>query len=149
MDKNLKEWTIQYVKHKDLAQKKIVKIEEDKGDILSVHYKDKIVKHYIINTTDDKLLQAVNNQDNKTIICPNTEENFKWLIKNWAKLTSIKNLSIIFLNTKTHEKWQINPKIHSMIADPDNIEQGLRTMYDTANGKVAELPKAKKKPSWP
>jgi len=37
------------------------------------------------------------------------------------------------------------PHTHSMIADPSTIESGLRTMFETANGKVAEVKKGKKK----
>jgi hypothetical protein len=146
MDKDLKEWTVQYVKHRDLTQKKIVKIEEKKGDVLEVQYKDKTVKYHVIDSADIELLKSISNNEHKAIVCPNSEENFRFLIKNWSKLSTIGNLSIIFINMKTHEKWQINPKVHSMIADPESIEQGLRTMYDTANGKVTDAPKAKKKP---
>ena len=48
---------------------------------------------------------------------------------------------------KIGDKWVINPHTHSMIADPESIESGLRTMSDTANGKVEEVKKGKKKPS--
>jgi hypothetical protein len=34
-----------------------------------------------------------------------------------------------------------------MIADPESIESGLKTMFDTANGKIAEVKSAKKKAS--
>jgi len=39
----------------------------------------------------------------------------------------------------------INPHTHSMVADPLSIETGLKTMFDTANGNVAEMKGSKKK----
>jgi hypothetical protein len=69
------------------------------------------------------------------------------LIKNWKKLSDIKNLSFLFVNLKIGDKWVINPHTHSMIADPESIESGLRTMFDTANGKIAEVKVGKKKSS--
>jgi hypothetical protein len=148
MDKDLKEWTIAYLKNRDLGQKKIVKIEEkDKDNILNVIFKDKPNKHHILEKLDDKILKEINNNDYKTIVTFNSEENFSFIVKNWKKLCDMKNLNIIFVNMKSHDKWLINPHLHSMIADPDSIELGLRTMFDTANGKIAEPKKSKKKPS--
>ena len=148
MDKMLEEWTIAYLKNKDLGQRKLVKIEEkDKDNVLNVVYKDKPNKHHVLEKLDDKLLKDINNNDFKTIVTYNSEENFRFLVKNWKKLSDIKNLNMIFVNMKTFDKWLINPHLHSMIADPDTIEMGLRTMFDTANGKIAEPTKSKKKSS--
>lgn len=148
MDNALKEWTIAFVKNKDLAAKRIVKIEEkDKDNIINVVFKDKTVRHYILEKLDEKLLKEINNNDFKTVVTLNMEENFNFLVKNWKKLCDIKNLNMIFVNMKTHDKWLLNPHLHSLIADPDSIEMGLRTMFDTANGKIAEPTKSKKKAS--
>ena len=148
MNEDLKNWTLAYLKNKDMITKKIVKIDEDaKNSLLNVQYKDKPIKHYILEKLDDKIFAHINTNDFKTIVCLNVEENFHFLTKNWKKLSDMKNLSIIFVNMKTHDKWLINPHVHSMIADPESIEQGLRTMFDTANGKIVDMPKKKKKPS--
>ena len=148
MNADLKEWTIAYLKNKDLSLKKILKIEEkDKENILNVICKDKSNKHYILDKVDEKIIPQISNNDFKTIVCPNTEENFNFIVKNWKKLSDIKNLNMVLVNMKTHDKWLINPYVHSMIADPETINQGLRTMFDTANGKIAEPPKSKKKSS--
>jgi hypothetical protein len=148
MDKALKEWTIAYVKNKDLGARKLVKIEEhDKENFLNVIFKDKPNKHYIVDKLDDKILKEISTNDFKTVVSLNSEENFGFFLKNWKKLCDIKNLNMIFVNMHTHDKWIINPHLHSMIADPDSMEQGLRTMFDTANGKIAEPKKTKKKAS--
>jgi hypothetical protein len=146
MDNDLKEWTKAYIKNRDSVQKKLVKIDEDiKKNIIIAQYKDKIVKHHILDVFDEKSLKLIENNDSNTIICPNVEANFQFLVKHWKILSAIKNLNIIFVNLKVCDKWQINPHVHSMIADPDSIETGLRTMFDTANGNITEIKASKKK----
>lgn len=142
------DWTINYVKNKDLTFKKLIKYTEHaKNYYVDFEFKDKSVVHFIIDKASDKIFDAIKDHAYKVIVCPNTEENFKFLIKNWKKLSEIKNLSFVFVNLKINDKWIINPHTHSMIADPDTIESGLRTMYDTANGKVAEVKATKKRSS--
>lgn len=146
MNDELKQWTIEYAKNKDISAKKLVKVDEKK-DCVEFHFKDKVNTHYIMDKMGDNIFSQITNSNWKTIICPNTEENFSFLIKNWNKLSGINNLTLIFVNLKTQDKWIINPKLHSMVADPDSINSGLKTMFDTANGKIAEVPKGKKKAS--
>jgi hypothetical protein len=148
MNKELSDWTIHYVKNRDLTFRKLVKyIEHASDDRIDFEFKDKIVAHIIADKLSDKTIDAAKKYDHKVIVCMNTEDNFKFLIKNWNRLSEIKNLSILFVNLKVNDKWVINPHTHAMIADPDSIESGLRTMYETANGKIAEVKVKKKKAS--
>jgi hypothetical protein len=148
MDKQLSDWTVNYVKNKDLTFRKLVKItEHDKEDYIAFEFKDKTVAYFITDKLSEKVFDIIKAHEHKVIVCLNIEDNFKFLIKNWNKLSDIKNLSLLFVNMKIGDKWVINPHTHSMIADPESIESGLRTMSDTANGKVEEVKKGKKKPS--
>jgi len=148
MDKQLYDWTINYVKNKDLAFRKLVKFtEHPTEDNIEFEFKDKTIAHFIIDKLSDKIFNLIKDHEHKAITCPNSEDNFKFLIKEWKKLSEIKNLSLVFVNLKINDKWIINPHTHSMIADPSTIESGLRTMFETANGKVAEVKKGKKKAS--
>lgn len=146
MIKELMEWTKNYVKNKDLTFKKLVKYVE-KNESIEFEFKDKKNTHFIIEILSDRLFDIIKHTENKVIVCPNSEENFRFLIKNWKKLSDTKNLSLLFINLKINDKWIINPHTHSMIADPETIESGLRTMFDTANGKVTEIKATKKKSS--
>jgi hypothetical protein len=146
MNKELMEWTVHYVKNKDLTFRKLVKYTE-KDDSIEFEFKDKKVIHFIIDKLSEKIFDLIKTIEHKTIVCPNIDENFKFLIKQWNKLSEIRNLTFIFVNLKINDKWIINPKTHSMIADPESIESGLKTMFDTANGKVAEVKAGKKKTS--
>ena len=135
-----------FIRHKDLATKKIDSIE-DKGSELLVRQKDKRnIQGYLTEKIDASLLKKADSDDTKMVFCPNTEENLKFLVKNWKKFIKIKNLTMIFVNLEINDKWIINPKFHSMIADPSTIGQGLRSMFDTANGKVDSGLSKKRKP---
>ncbi|MGV8086664.1 MAG: hypothetical protein ACP5N1_03465 [Candidatus Woesearchaeota archaeon] len=146
MIKELMEWTLHYVKNKDLTFRKLVKYTE-KSESIEFEFKDKKITHFIIEKLSERVFDIIKNSEHKVIVCPNIEENFKFLIKDWEKLSNTKNLSFLFVNMKINDKWVINPHTHSMIADPETIESGLRTMFDTANGKVTEVKATKKKVS--
>jgi len=148
MDKQLSDWTVNYVKNKDLTFRKLVKYTEHaKDDYISFEFKDKTVAHFIEDKLSEKVFDMIKVHEHKMLVCLNIDENFKFLIKHWKRLAEIKNLSLLFVNLKLGDKWVINPHTHSMIADPDSIESGLRTIFDTANGKIAEVKKGKKKSS--
>ena len=148
MNQELKKWTIAYVKHRDLTLKRIKTIDEDdKNNAVKVHFKDKTNIHFILDSLDANVFNLIKNVDQKTVVCLNKEDNFKFLIKEWKKFSEIKNFTIIFVNLQNDDKWLINPHVHSMIADPASLEIGLRAMFDTANGKVIEIKQGKKKAS--
>jgi len=148
MNKELYDWTVHYVKNKDLTFRKLVKYsEKPEKELIEFEFKDKTIAHFIIDKLSEKIFENIKDHEHKIIVCPNNEDNFKFLIKDWKRLSDVKNLSFLFVNLKINDKWVINPHTHSMIADPSTIESGLRTMFDTANGKVAEVKKGKKKAS--
>lgn len=145
MTNELLEWTSTYIKNRDLTLQKIVSIKiDEKSNIIDVKFKDKEVKHYIFADLSEKILSLP--AGNKIIVCVNTNENFQFLIKNWTKLSKMKELSMIFVSLKNNDKWLINPYVHAMIADPESIESGLKSMFDTANGNIIEVKQGKKKP---
>jgi hypothetical protein len=131
---NLKEWAIAFVKNKDLVQKKLVDYKEHE-DRIDFNFKDKKQTYFIEDVLNEKLFDKIKNTENKTVICSNSEENLKFLIKNWDKLSKERSLNFIFVNLKLQDKWQINPYIHSSIADKSSLKSGLKAMFDAANGK--------------
>lgn len=147
MDEALKEWTVNYIRHKDTVSGKLLSIEaDDKKNILVVKFKDKTVVHHIIESLDEKSLILIKDPDHKVFVMPNIEKNFDFLIKHWKDFSASRNLTMIFVNMKINDKWIINPYLHSMIADPESIQTGLKTMFDTANGKITEVKAGKRKP---
>jgi hypothetical protein len=141
----LLDWTNKYLKNRDLTLRKIVSMKiDDKQNFIDVKFKDKEVKHHVFSTLSDKITSL--GSGSKVIMCLNSDENFKFLTKNWNKLSKIKDFSIIFVSLENNDKWLINPYVHSLIADPESLESGLRAMFDAANGELKEPKMEKKKP---
>ena len=120
----LREWTLLYVKHKDIFARKLQKVEE-KPDKLIFHFKDHAMHAYAMESLI--LPQQV---DGKTLITTlNSKKNMELLQKNWYAFAMHAHLTIIFVNPTKNEKWFIIPHTHAMIADPD-IALGLKSLAE-------------------
>jgi hypothetical protein len=97
----LMEWTVNFIKNKDIISKKIQNIENGKnGFDLHVKYRDR-EQYFIIapNISNiDSIMQKIDNSAHYTIVTLNSKENFDVVLKNWPKLVNFKFLSIIFVN---------------------------------------------------
>ena len=60
MDKQLSDWTVNYVKNKDLTFRKLVKItEHDKEDYIAFEFKDKTVAYFITDKLSEKVFDII------------------------------------------------------------------------------------------
>ena len=130
----LVEWTIHFIKNKDIISKKIENIENGKdGFDLSVKYKDREQYFTIIpNIVDiDSIIQRISNDYYFSIVTLNSKENFEIILKNWNKLIHFKFLNIIFVNpfSEIDKKWIIFPHTHHKICDESSLENGLKAMF--------------------
>ena len=131
----LMEWTVNFIKNKDIISKKIQNIENGKnGFDLHVKYRDR-EQYFIIapNISNiDSIMQKIDNSAHYTIVTLNSKENFDVVLKNWPKLVNFKFLSIIFVNpfSELDKKWVIFPHIHHRICDESSLENGLKSMFD-------------------
>ena len=130
----LRDWTINFIKNKDIISKKIEKIENGKnGFDLYIKFKDR-EQYFIImpNIVDiDQLIQKLNTEAYFSIVTLNSKENFDVIVKNWNKLISFKFLNIIFVNpfSELDKKWIIFPHTHHKICDESSLENGLKAMF--------------------
>lgn len=131
---DLTEWTLTYIKNKDLLQRKLQN-HTQKGSTLTFHYKDK-VQDYVIQETLSNCTEHKTNAPYLTFVCPATPPNLDYILKNWKILIEHKNLSFIFVNTKSQDKWILHPPTHHLIADEESLELGLKSMF----AQVAGLP---------
>ncbi len=127
------EWTINFVKNRDLVSKKIEKIEKGKeGFDLYVKYKDK--EQYFIILPSDILNAFKDIKDNSyfSIVLLNSAENLSFVLKNWNKFASFKCLSVIFVNpfSSSDKKWILYPHTHNKICDESSLETGLKSMFE-------------------
>ena len=131
----LVEWTIKFVKNKDIVAKKIEQIENGKdGFDLHVKYKDREQYFIIVSKIADidSIIQKINDKAHYSLVTLNSKENFEVVLKNWNKLIYFKFLSIMFINpfSETDKKWTVFPHTHHKICDEPSLENGLKTMFE-------------------
>ena len=131
----LVEWTINFVKNKDIVSKKIERIESGKeGFDLHIKYKDR--EQYFIIAPNisgiDSIIQRLNNNSYFSIVKLNSRENFNVILKNWNKMVNFKFLNIIFVNpfSGLDKKWIVFPYTHQKICDEASLETGLMSMFE-------------------
>ena len=75
----------------------------------------------------------IDNVENPSIVMINSEENVSNLIKRWPELIKNPKLSIYSINpfSEPDNKWILFPYTHHQISDSENLENGLKTMYET------------------
>ncbi len=130
----LVEWTVNFVKNKDMIAKKIEHIENGKnGFDLYVKYKDR--EHYLIivpKLSDlGSVIQRIDNEHHFSIVSLNSKENFDAILKNWNRLIGFKFLNIMLINpfSELDKKWIIFPYTHHRICDESSLETGLKSMF--------------------
>ena len=144
MEKNshdfLLDWTINFIKNKDIVSKKIEQIENGKDSFdLYVKYKDREQYFIIAPNINDidfiigKISGVVNNTAYFSIVTLNSKVNFDIILENWNKLINFKFLNIIFVNpfSELDKKWIIFPYTHNKICDESSLKSGLKSMFET------------------
>ena len=131
----LLEWSINFLKNRDITAKKIEKVEKGKdGFDLYVKYRDR--EQFLIIAPDisdiGPIIQKVSNDFYFSIVTLNSKGNFASLLGNWSKLVNFKFLNIIFVNpfSSLDKKWIIFPSTHNKICDESSLEAGLKSMFE-------------------
>ncbi len=132
---------IHHIRNKDIVLKKIQTLT-DKNTYLDVVYKHKKQIFFIDPFLEhlEEELTLVKGEDHYTFVVFNTHENFQILLKRWAHFAEYRQLSFFFVNplSKLDKIWIIFPYTHSMIADPESLELGLKTMFEQIEPVVKE-----------
>lgn len=126
---SLKEWTINFVKHKDIFAKKLKEYEEKKDQIV-FHFKDNNKIFLVKPLLDEETFGFLKEDFSRAIVCSADRKNLKFLIDNWDKFKDAKSFTLIFANPETNAKWLLNPKTHNDICDEESLVQGLESMYE-------------------
>jgi hypothetical protein len=117
----LSAWTIEFVKARDALRRTLIDYSQD-GDLITFQHKNK-VHHFQIAP----VLIVPNVKDVFTVVCLNTEENLSFLLQHWSDFCG-RDAFVVFVEPVSGGYWQIHPRTHSLVADPDSLEQGLRSL---------------------
>lgn len=144
------EWTINYVKNRDVIDKKIENIEKNKeGYDIFVKRVDKeqffIIRPFIKDI--DEIIEKLRADKNISLVVFNSNENFEIIVENWNKFVDFKNFNIYFVNpfSQLDKKWIIYPYTHARISDSSSLERGLRSMFEMVEPITEEQLKIKVK----
>jgi hypothetical protein len=127
---NLNEWTVNYIKHRNLLHKSMIEliIVNDHEILTKNSYGD---HHYYINDElDGSILEKVG-QGHISVICLNKKPNIDFLAKNWDKLISNPTLCFIFANPDINQRWIIIPKTHDLVTERSALKRGLKSLFDS------------------
>ncbi|MBI2658082.1 hypothetical protein HYX08_05310 [Candidatus Woesearchaeota archaeon] len=132
------EWTINFIKNRDIVAKKIEKIENGQSGSGSydiyVKYKDREQFFMIAPKIEDieQILQKISSNFHFSIVTLNSKGNFDEIVRSWGKLVNFKFLSIIFVNpfSELDKKWIIFPYTHHRISDESSLKTGLKAMFE-------------------
>ena len=146
----LKEWTINYIKNKDILMGSIESIEENKeGFDIIVKYKDRITFFFIRPLIRDieEIIKKMGKEGHYGLVMLNNRENLNIIIKNWKRLVEFKGLCIYFVNqfSQLDKKWIVFPYTHNRICDDSSLEAGLKAMFEMVEPVTEEDVKAKLK----
>ena len=135
---SLAEWTMTFVKHKDIIKQQLVSLQEKNGIVHAVYKGDKKHDYFIFEKIPDfKTIEDASRKSDAdanysiNVVCYNTSENLKVLIHHWKEFSTHSRLLFYFVNPKsqTDVKWILNPWLHSRISDSDSLETGLKSMF--------------------
>ncbi len=131
----LKQWALLYVKHRDIAVKKIAGIKDTGYGFLMAN-SDGTTTSCIIAVSfkgiGNEFISAAAADKGILIVTLSNEENIRAVYSVWETLAASQNLLIIFANpfSSLEEKWALRPYIHNRVCDRSSLLQGLKAMAE-------------------
>lgn len=123
------EWTIRYVKHKDLFSKKLIDYKILKN-FIEFKFKHKEHVYYIYDELSSQVLDLLKDSW-ITFIVLNKQKNVQFLLDNWKNFSKFEKLNIYFVNPNTNQNWIIYPNTHEKITSEKSLKPGLMTLYNS------------------
>ncbi len=126
---DIREWTIEYVKHKNLRENNLKGFREEEGVIHFV-FQDRKEDYYLREELSEDVLD-LETERKTVVVCLNTSDNLDFLVENWEEFSDRKNFYFVFCHPGANQFWAVNPNKHSKIADEENLESGLNSMSES------------------
>ncbi|MBN2112420.1 hypothetical protein JW707_04970 [Candidatus Woesearchaeota archaeon] len=133
----LKEWTVNYIKNKDVLTKAIASIEEEKDGWDLVIKTKTGDKYCIIAPVIKDINQIIGklNDNFVTLVVLNKKENLDIITENWSRLVCFPKLSVMFVNpnSELEKRWIIYPYTHDKITEKPSLKKGLKSLFQTVD----------------
>lgn len=123
------EWAETYLRHRDLFERKLVRIERrgtDDDATLTLERKDGTRTCRAVGTLSGDPKELLKKD---LIITKNLRKNVEYLLKHWALFAAQEGLKIVFANTTANEKWVLIPHSHDQLLD-EGPEKGLWALFE-------------------
>ena len=127
----LSQWTVNFVKTKDVFQRKLLDYKEN-GDTIIFNFKDGPQAFLIKSILDAAVVKFASEKGARKVVCSSDQANLKFLISNWKSFAGNPHLTFIFVRLSDNAKWLINPYVHSRVCDDEALVLGLNSMYSSA-----------------
>jgi hypothetical protein len=126
----MKDWIIQYVKTKDMFEKRL-KDYKVKTDHIEFDFGKKKHVYLFQPELDDSIIEKARQYEYKSIVTEKTISNFNFLVDHFEVLSQFNHLIMVFVTADKKNKVLVNPKLHAMVADPATLELGLKALWDS------------------
>ncbi|MCM2325260.1 MAG: hypothetical protein NDI94_02265 [Candidatus Woesearchaeota archaeon] len=127
---NLFEWTTHYIDYLNSFKRDLLS-KKEAGDHIECEYKAKGKLDYIIcENLDENIIPKVQ-EGSIALVTLNRKDNAKFMIANWNKFITNKNLKIIFANPTVNAQWTIMPYLHNNFTDPAALKTGIKTLFES------------------
>ena len=125
------DWSVRFLKNRDMMKGEIVKIEKKENGFV-INYKDKTKYYIIVPILDTDILNKIKDDNHYGIFTLNNMGNLGFVVSNWEKLVEFKFLNIYFMNpfSNSDKVWAISPYIHEKVCDKMSLESGLKSMAE-------------------
>ena len=128
----IKEWTVRYVRHRDIAARKISGIRGTEYGFQVIN-KDGTLIECVVQLALKKISgQFIAATKNALVITLSNSENVQAVNRMWDALAANSGLLVVFANpfSALEDKWVLKPHLHNKVCDRNSLLQGLRAMSE-------------------
>ena len=129
-NQSLKEWIVQYRKHRDLVFRKIANIAGE--DPILITNKDNTQEQIYIRESCNTFTEFNKETLPTTAVVLNTDANIRTMLKEWDTIAANMQLTIMFVNPSSQgeKRWVIRPHIHDCISERTALKTGIASIAE-------------------
>jgi hypothetical protein len=128
---SLKEWLLIFLKSSGSFDVEDCSIEDSRDFVLFKRAgveKVFFVAESLESFSFDKIKNFLGK--NIVIVSLSSKKNIDWLVSKWDKLLEISDLSFIFVDLESSEKWSLRPKTHNLVTERNCLKKGLLSIFE-------------------